>query len=113
SRVLYGMASDGLIRPAWLAHIHPGRHTPVRATLLVAAMIGVLAAFVPLLSLAGLTSYVTLAVFTVVNLSLWRISVRSREPRRRFRAAWGVGAAALTLALLVADLGRRAGLIGS
>jgi amino acid transporter len=113
SRVLYGMASDGLIRPAWLAHIHPGRHTPVRATLLVAAMIGVLAAFVPLLSLAGLTSYVTLAVFTVVNLSLWRISVRSREPRRRFRAAWGLGAAALTLALLVADLGRRAGLIGS
>ncbi|MGD9739284.1 MAG: APC family permease [Bauldia sp.] len=104
SRLLYGMAREGLVRPAWLGLIHPRRRTPVRATLLVAGMIAILVAALPIVQLASVTSYVTLAVFTVVNLSLWQIMRRSDERRRWFKAAWGLVAALLTIAVLVGDV---------
>jgi amino acid transporter len=72
-------------------------------------IIGVLILIVPIIRLAELTSYVTLAVFTVVNLSLWRISRRRGGRWDHLKAMWGLGASALTVGLLVADGLRRAG----
>jgi len=112
SRVLYGMAREGLLRPAWLGRIAPRRQTPVNATFVVAGTIAVLVLVLPMVRLAEVTSYVTLAVFTVVNLSLWRLSRRSAERGSRFRAIWGLSAAALTIGMLVADIVRRTGAIG-
>ncbi|MCW5715025.1 MAG: amino acid permease [Bauldia sp.] len=112
SRVLYGMAREGLLRPSWLGTIHPRRRTPIYATLAVAGTIAVLLLVLPIVRLAEVTSYVTLGVFTVVNLSLWRLSRRSAERGSRFRAAWGLGAAALSIGILVADIVRRTGAIG-
>jgi len=112
SRVLYGMAREGLIGPSWLGVVQPRRQTPVNATLVVAAVIAALVLVLPMVRLAEVTSYVTLAVFTVVNLSLWRLSRRSAERGSRFRALWGFAAATLTIGILVADIVRRTGALG-
>lgn len=72
SRVIYGMASQGWI-PAGLAAVNPATQTPVRSTLAVTAVILVLALWLPLVTLAEITSLITLIVFALVNLSLWRI----------------------------------------
>jgi APA family basic amino acid/polyamine antiporter len=78
SRILYGMARQGWL-PAWLGRVHPGTRTPVQATAAVAATIVILAALVPLVGLAALTSTLILIVFALVNLAL--IRVKGREPR--------------------------------
>ncbi len=102
SRVLYGMARKGLA-PRPLARIDASRQTPVTAIFLVAAIIAGLALFLPLLALARLSSLIILAVFTLVNLSLWRIAARPGSGERGWRW-WGLAAGALTLALLVAGI---------
>jgi hypothetical protein len=53
------------------------------------------------------TSYVTLAVFTVVNLSLYRLASRRGPDRRPLAAVVGLVAALLSAALLVAGLVQR------
>lgn len=84
SRVCYGMGRRGWA-PAWLARVHPATRTPVRATLLVSALVIVMALWLPLESLARATSYCILLVFVLVNLALWRIRQRSVDPYRGFR----------------------------
>lgn len=79
SRVLYGMAGQGWI-PAVLGRVHPYTRTPVIATGLVAAVILGLALWFQLGLLAKATSVVALIVFTVVNLSLWRVKRRAPAP---------------------------------
>lgn len=101
SRVLFGMARDGLIKAPWLARLHPTRQSPVRATLLVAAVVAGLTLVVPIVELAEFTSFVTLLVFSVVNLSLFQIMRRRTERFRRVMAAWGLGAAVLSIGLLI------------
>lgn len=78
SRVLYGMAAQGWL-PASLARVNPATRTPLRSTLLITVIILVLALWLPLLTLAEITSLITLLVFALVNLSLWRI--KRRDPR--------------------------------
>ncbi len=79
SRVLYGMAGQGWI-PQWLAAVHPLTRTPLHSTLLIGAVILTLALWLPLVTLAKLTSLVTLTVFSLVNLSLWRIKRCEPKP---------------------------------
>lgn len=69
SRVLYGMGRTQLA-PAILATIHPRTRTPLLATALVTLLILILALWLPLTTLAQLTSMVTLIVFAGVNLAL-------------------------------------------
>lgn len=112
SRLLYGMAQEDIIRPKWLGAISRRRRTPVASTLAVAGAVSLLIIAVPIVRLAELTSYVTLGVFTVVNFSLWRIAPHLDGRGRRFKAAWGLCAAAITLAVLGADILRRSGALG-
>jgi len=79
SRVLYGLSWQGWL-PPWLGRIHPRRRTPIVATVLVTALVLVLALWFPLLSLAKATSLITLLVFALVNLSLWRVKHYDRNP---------------------------------
>jgi len=104
SRVLYGMARDGALPAKWLGRLHPTRQTPINATLLIATIVGVLIVALPIVSLAELTSYVTLSVFIVVNLSLFRVMLRSDERGSGWRGAWGLTAAMLSGGVLVGDL---------
>jgi APA family basic amino acid/polyamine antiporter len=77
SRVLYGMSRQGWL-PAVLGRVHPYTRTPLIATAMISVAILLMALWLPLLSLAKLTSLITLMVFTLVNLSLWR--VKRRQP---------------------------------
>jgi APA family basic amino acid/polyamine antiporter len=79
SRVLYGLSNLGHL-PAWLSHVHDVTRTPLKATLLVGAIILVLAMAVPLEALAEWTSRVTLSVFSLVNWALIRIKLKEPEP---------------------------------
>ena len=79
SRVLYGLADQGEL-PALLARVHPRTRTPVIATSAVTVVVCALAIGFRLALLAEITSVVTLAVFALVNLSLWRVKRRDPAP---------------------------------
>ena len=70
TRLLMDMGRDRRGAPAMLGRVHPRTHTPVIATLAVTAAVLLLALFLPLKTLANLTSAVMLAVFLTVNASL-------------------------------------------
>lgn len=97
SRVLYGMANEGQL-PATLAAVDGHRHTPARATLLVGAAIIVLLMF-PLVTLARVTSIVTLSVFTLVNLALVRLTRTMPELRHTKWLVNGVTGAVVSAGL--------------
>lgn len=77
SRVIYGLGRMGL-GPARLAEVDPRTRTPLKATLLVGALVLVLALFLPLGALAKLASIATLLVFAMVNAALIRVKRRAR-----------------------------------
>lgn len=79
SRVLYGLARLELL-PAALGRVHATTRTPVTATLLVGGVIVLAALSFDLLPLARATSYLTLAVFAIVNLALMRIKLQRQSP---------------------------------
>jgi amino acid transporter len=101
------MARDG-IAPAWLGHVAPQRRTPVRATLQVAAAIALLTFVAPILSLAQVTGYVTLAVFAAVNLALIALSRRADWRGRRSLGLWGALGLLLCAGLIVYEIIRLA-----
>jgi basic amino acid/polyamine antiporter, APA family len=104
SRLIYGMAREGLV-PAAIGAVNPARQTPVRAICVLAGLIMLLALTFPLSLLAETTSGIILAVFTMVNLSLWRIGRRpDAPPKLRRVCGWGILAAILSAALLIFDL---------
>jgi amino acid transporter len=100
SRVCYGLARQGTL-PSWLANVSPVTHTPWISTFLVTGLVLVFALLLPIEQLAGLTSAITLSIFLVVNLSLWRIKMRERGKvhRKGFQvpAFWPLVAAAATI----------------
>jgi len=76
SRILYSMAADGLLPPAF-ARIHPRFSTPANGTILVAAISAIAAALLPISLLADLVSLGTAAVFTTVAICvMWLRSAR-------------------------------------
>lgn len=77
SRVIYGMAQRGQA-PQALMYVHPRRQTPIRATLLVALIVLLLATLFPLATLARWTSAIILVIFALVNLSLWIVRGRDK-----------------------------------
>ena len=79
SRVVYGLAKQGQA-PAMFARVHPRTRTPLEATALITTLVLVLALWLPLEALAKITSGILLAVYTLVNLSLWRVKRRTPHP---------------------------------
>ncbi len=79
SRVVYGMSDHG-IGPRVLAVVHPRYRTPVRATLVASVCILAFALWLPLESLARVTSSIMLINFAAVNASLVRIKLRDQVP---------------------------------
>ncbi len=79
SRVLYGLAMQGSA-PVALAAVNTVTRTPVVATTVVTLLVLAFALWLPLVTLAKITSFVILLVFTLVNLALWRLKRKgSRE----------------------------------
>jgi APA family basic amino acid/polyamine antiporter len=80
SRILYGMSRQGWL-PAIIGRVHPITQTPHIATLLVTAAILAFALWLPLLTLARITSFITLLIFSLVNLALVRVKLRDPHPK--------------------------------
>ncbi|MDE2005414.1 MAG: amino acid permease [Rhodospirillales bacterium] len=79
ARLFYGMASKGEL-PAWLGLVHPRSRTPIPATLIAGAIVTTTAVAIPFRHLLSLTNAVTLCVFALVDLALWRAHRREPTP---------------------------------
>lgn len=88
SRICHAIACDGLL-PQRLARLHPRFHTPVAATIAVAATSAFAAALLPISLLADMVSLGTLCVFMTVAIAV--IVLRNRHPElpRPFRVPFG------------------------
>ncbi|MFQ6023910.1 MAG: APC family permease [Acidiferrobacterales bacterium] len=79
SRVMYGMSRQH-IAPRVFSLVNPRTRTPVRATAVLTVTVLVLALWLPLVTLAQATSFITLIVFALVNLALWRLKLQGPPP---------------------------------
>ena len=77
SRILYGLAREKWL-PKQLAQISKTRHTPVNATLVIVACVAVGSSLLPLGTLAQITSFILLVVFTIVHIAALRL-IADRE----------------------------------
>lgn len=73
--MLYGMSTQQLA-PHWFGAISSKTQTLIRATLLIGAIIWLLATALPMVTLAKITSSIILVVFALVNASLIVIQFR-------------------------------------
>lgn len=89
SRVLFGMARQGLI-PSMFDWVWPVTRTPVLATVITSAGVAVMALLLPIVSLAAVTSFLILVVFILVNLALIRIKLQKEEKTVLFQVPFWV-----------------------
>ncbi|NOR69144.1 MAG: amino acid permease [Methylomarinum sp.] len=75
SRVMYGMAEQG-VAPAYFKVINPKTRTPVMATVFFSILLLIFALWLPIVTLAKITSFIILAIFALINLSLCVIKLR-------------------------------------
>ncbi len=104
ARLFYGMARNGEL-PAMLAKVNPRTRTPIAATLLAGGFILATAVIFPFEHLLVWTNALTLTVFTIVDLALWRLQRSRSEAGQGFAVPRFVAplAAAVSLALLAAE----------
>jgi amino acid transporter len=106
SRLVYGMAGERIIPPV-LGSVHRTRRTPWVSIVFTSAIAVVLVSFVPLASLAGTTSLLLLAVFTLVNIACLVLR-RQRVEHEHFRApTWSPWIGAVLCAYLATPLSGR------
>lgn len=77
TRILFAMSRDGMIPPVF-HKVNPRTLSPVQNTIIVCALISVLAGFVPINFLAEMTSVGTLVAFITVSIGV--IVLRRRQP---------------------------------
>jgi amino acid transporter len=110
SRVVYGMANQKLA-PAVFARVNAWTQTPLWATALVTLIILILALSFPLVTLAKVTSFVTLVIFATMHASL--LLIKSKNPASEDAAvypAW-IPAVGLIVCLGLAGFQTWAGLV--
>jgi basic amino acid/polyamine antiporter, APA family len=83
SRLLYGMGTQKLL-PAALARIHPQRHTPHVAVVVLLGIVTALILAGNVTALAEATVLLLLAVFAVMNAALFILKRRPGEPKGGF-----------------------------
>lgn len=79
ARVFYGMSREGWLH-AVFGNVHRRTRTPLVSTAVVTALVLVLALWLPIVTLAKVTSFIILVVFAFINLSLVRIKRRYPHP---------------------------------
>ena len=72
SRVLYGMSRKKWL-PEKIGEINKTTHTPLIATAIITILVLFFALLFPLLSLAKITSFITLIIFMLINFALLKI----------------------------------------
>ena len=101
ARLFYGMARNHQL-PALLGRLNARTDTPLQATLLAGGIILAVALAVPFEPLLVLTNALTLGVFVLVNLALWRLHRTTPAGRGFVAPRWVPPVAALLSAMLIA-----------
>lgn len=78
SRLLYGMSRKHWL-PAIFGQLHPVTQTPFIATIAIVTLVMLFSLYIPLVTLASITSFVLLMVFILINLALLKIK-RDNNP---------------------------------
>ena len=78
SRVLYGMSKKKWL-PAKVGEINALTHTPLIATIIITIGVLFFALLFPLLSLAKITSFITLIIFMLINFALVKIKFKTEK----------------------------------
>ncbi|KGN39331.1 amino acid permease [Knoellia subterranea KCTC 19937] len=86
-RIGYALCRDGLL-PASVGKVSERFHTPLRITIATTAVVCVLAAFVPLHTLAEMVSIGTLFAFLVVSIAVAVLRRTNPRMKRPFRTPW-------------------------
>lgn len=88
TRVLYAMATDGLLPKKFFAELHPRFRTPFKNTLLVGTLAGVVGALTPIDDIGKMVNIGTLLAFVIVCIAI--MILRAKEPNRErpFRTPW-------------------------
>ena len=101
SRVLYGMARHDMA-PVRFGHVNPRTRTPLLATGTAAMVVLMLALWLPIGTLAQLTSLILLLVFALMHLALLYLKRSDPQPAgvRVIHPAWPAIGLVLTLGLI-------------
>ena len=86
TRIFLGMAKDGLLPKNMFASIHPTFKTPWKSTILVGAIVSVVAALTPIDKVSELCSSGTLLAFAMICGAVWLLRVREPNLVRPYRA---------------------------
>ena len=111
SRVFFGLGRRGWL-PAWLATVHRTTRTPSNAIILCVLIVALLVTAFPLEALAKTTSFITLAIFALVAVALFRLKRKTQAvPAGGFSVPiWlPVATVAAIAALVIAELYNRLG----
>ncbi len=84
TRILFAMSRDGMA-PKIFQKVNPRTMTPVANTIIVSAIVAILAGVLPINFLAEMTSIGTLAAFTVVAVAVMVLRRREPDLERKFR----------------------------
>ncbi|MEY4604693.1 MAG: hypothetical protein RIT43_1985 [Bacteroidota bacterium] len=85
TRIFLGMAKDGLLPKNMFGFIHPKFKTPSRSTILVGAIISIVAAITPINSVSEMCSMGTLLAFSMISIAVVVLRVRQPSLERPFK----------------------------
>jgi len=85
TRIFLGMAKDGLLPRKLFGHIHPTWKTPARSTILVGAIISIVAALTPINSVSEMCSMGTLLAFSMISIAVVVLRVKQPNLDRPFK----------------------------
>jgi APA family basic amino acid/polyamine antiporter len=88
TRVLYAMASDGLLPKKFFAEVHPRFRTPFKNTFLVGALAGVVGALTPIDDIGKMVNIGTLLAFVIVCIAIMILRRTEPDRPRPFRTPW-------------------------
>ena len=110
ARLFYGMANRRLL-PAFLTRVNERTRVPVRATVVAGGLVLILTVSIPFTVLVAAASALTIVVFLLVNVALWRLKRTDPRTDIAIRAPlWSPPLAAFaSVALLATALAQMAG----
>lgn len=88
TRVLYAMASDGLLPRKFFADIHPRFRTPWKNTILVGSLAAVVGSITPIDDIGKMVNIGTLLAFVIVCIAVMILRHTNPEQPRPFRTPW-------------------------
>jgi APA family basic amino acid/polyamine antiporter len=84
TRIFLGMAKDGLL-PKFFRDLHPNFKTPHKSTVMVGAIISIVAAFTPIDKVSEMCSMGTLLAFAMVCVAVMILRVKKPELERPYK----------------------------